>query len=473
MIKFKCANCGHRIGVPNKYASKKVRCPNCKTPLRVPEPARHPKTQPGNIIKFRCPNCNQKIGVTADHAGKKVRCAKCKDPLRVPDAPARPPTTDETAVLKAGREQHPEPQSAQPELQGMDELLAAEADQPSLELLPPIELEPAPLEDEHPVGNDEFAEFSSSGALLSAGRSPIPPRQAAKKTSPIIIGAVCAAAGLLVAIAAWHFITAPGKTTTTGPPFAHREAQNLVVRYISLLQAGDFDEAANLLTPDLGDQAGKTRMQQIADQIDLSAVYRFTCTKIHVEDRPDGPQCILLYSLDHRDGRRPLVASVLETDRGMEISGIAVQDAAAGTLSIGPRGFNELSAAVASSVIPNRASVLTKYFCGFAVVWLVFILVYIVSLWIVFDRAGQPGWAAIIPYYNMWVLAEVGGKPGWWGLAACFIGMVPIVGWIISIVLIIMISIGVAETFGRGTAFGLGLCFLPFIFYPILAFSSN
>ena len=38
----------------------------------------------------------------------------------------------------------------------------------------------------------------------------------------------------------------------------------------------------------------------------------------------------------------------------------------------------------------------------------------IVGLWFVFNKAKQPGWAAIIPIYNFYVLLQVVGKPWWW-----------------------------------------------------------
>jgi hypothetical protein len=100
-------------------------------------------------------------------------------------------------------------------------------------------------------------------------------------------------------------------------------------------------------------------------------------------------------------------------------------------------------------------------------------IVVLVSTVMVYVKAGQPGWAAVVPFYNMWVLAEIGDKPGWWGLAAAFAGAIPCVGFIIQVALTIMISIGVANAFDRGTLFGLGLFFMPFIFYPILAFGGE
>jgi len=94
--------------------------------------------------------------------------------------------------------------------------------------------------------------------------------------------------------------------------------------------------------------------------------------------------------------------------------------------------------------------------------WLVIAALMIVSMWKVFEKAGEPGWAAIIPIYNYIVLLKIAGRPVWWLLLLIIV--FPII-WII-------ISIDVAKRFGKGTGFGLGLAFLPFIFYPILAFGD-
>jgi hypothetical protein len=91
-------------------------------------------------------------------------------------------------------------------------------------------------------------------------------------------------------------------------------------------------------------------------------------------------------------------------------------------------------------------------------------LLIIVSMWKVFSKAGQPGWAAIIPIYNFYVLCKVAGRPGWWLLLM----LIPFVNFII----LIIVSIDVAKNFGKGAGFGLGLAFLGIIFWPILAFGS-
>jgi len=97
------------------------------------------------------------------------------------------------------------------------------------------------------------------------------------------------------------------------------------------------------------------------------------------------------------------------------------------------------------------------YFVYFAVLALM-----IVSNWLVFTKAGRPGWAAIIPIYNTYILLKVAGKPGWW-LIGLFVPLVDLIIWI-------LIYDGLAKNFGHGVGFTVGLIFLPFIFLPILAF---
>ena len=97
-------------------------------------------------------------------------------------------------------------------------------------------------------------------------------------------------------------------------------------------------------------------------------------------------------------------------------------------------------------------------------VYLAVIVLFIVSLWKVFEKAGQPGWAAIIPIYNGVVICQVAGKPGWW-VILFFIPIVSIIIWI-------LVCLGVAENFGKGAGFAIGLFFLGIIFFPILAFGD-
>jgi Family of unknown function (DUF5684) len=101
-------------------------------------------------------------------------------------------------------------------------------------------------------------------------------------------------------------------------------------------------------------------------------------------------------------------------------------------------------------------------------VWIIGVLwavLLIVALWKVFIKAGQPGWAAIIPIYDWIVLLRVIGRPWWWLLLL----LIPFV----NIVILIIMMLNLAKSFGRGAGFGIGLILFPAIWGLILAFGSS
>ncbi len=101
---------------------------------------------------------------------------------------------------------------------------------------------------------------------------------------------------------------------------------------------------------------------------------------------------------------------------------------------------------------------------GVMLFWLVILVLSIVACWKVFTKAGKPGWASIIPFYNIYVLLTIVGKPGWWLL----LFFIPLVNLVIGII----VAIELAKCFGKGGGFAVGLILLPFIFMLILAFGS-
>src|SRR3989338_10783607 len=101
---------------------------------------------------------------------------------------------------------------------------------------------------------------------------------------------------------------------------------------------------------------------------------------------------------------------------------------------------------------------------GLVIIYLAIIALMIVSMWKIFTKAGKPGWACIVPIYNVIVLLEIAGKPLWW----IILMIIPLV----NIVIAILLAIEVAKKFGQSSGFGLGLAFLPFIFYPVLGYGS-
>lgn len=88
-------------------------------------------------------------------------------------------------------------------------------------------------------------------------------------------------------------------------------------------------------------------------------------------------------------------------------------------------------------------------------------LLMIVSMWKVFTKAGKPGWAVLIPFYNVLVMLEIVGKPWWWLL---LIILVPIANLVFGIWMINLLS----KSFGKSTGFTLGIIFLGIIFIPVL-----
>ena len=98
------------------------------------------------------------------------------------------------------------------------------------------------------------------------------------------------------------------------------------------------------------------------------------------------------------------------------------------------------------------------------IIQLAFMAFVFASLWKVFVKAGQPGWAGIVPIYNMIVMLQIAGKPTWWVI----LFFVPVANIIVGII----VMIEFAKAFGKGTGFGLGLALLGFVFLPILAFGS-
>ena len=97
------------------------------------------------------------------------------------------------------------------------------------------------------------------------------------------------------------------------------------------------------------------------------------------------------------------------------------------------------------------------------VIYAAIAVVYIVGMYKTFEKAGQPGWAAIIPIYNLYVLTQVAGKPAWWILLILCTGVIGMV----------LIGIAVAERFGKSTVFGVvALGIFPMVGYAMIGFGD-
>lgn len=102
---------------------------------------------------------------------------------------------------------------------------------------------------------------------------------------------------------------------------------------------------------------------------------------------------------------------------------------------------------------------------GGLILWLILWIATIVSFWKVFEKAHQPGWAAVIPIYNLFVLLKIAGRPGWW----LVLYLIPFVNVVVHLV----VSLDVAKAFGKSPVFGVfGLWLFSLIGFLILGFGS-
>ena len=89
----------------------------------------------------------------------------------------------------------------------------------------------------------------------------------------------------------------------------------------------------------------------------------------------------------------------------------------------------------------------------------------VVSIWMIFEKAAEPGWKCLIPIYNLYVFFRITWRNGWYFLLM----FIPFVNLIIGIITMLKL----AKVFDKDGWFALGLIFLGPIFYLILAFDDS
>ena len=100
----------------------------------------------------------------------------------------------------------------------------------------------------------------------------------------------------------------------------------------------------------------------------------------------------------------------------------------------------------------------------FLILYLVFLIVILAGFWKMFAKAGQPGWAAIVPIYNAYIMCKIAGRPGWW-VVLLLIPYLNLIFWII-------VMLDLAKSFGKSIGFAVGMILFSFIFIPILGFGD-
>ena len=126
------------------------------------------------------------------------------------------------------------------------------------------------------------------------------------------------------------------------------------------------------------------------------------------------------------------------------------------------QSVNQIAQTVQPDIQKDMAGTIAA---GFLAGELVAVLVLVISLWKIFTKASEAGWKCLIPVYNFWVLLKITRLPGYYFILL----LIPLINIFASIRMAKRLS----TSFGRGTGFTVGLIFLPFIFYPILAFGKS
>ena len=102
---------------------------------------------------------------------------------------------------------------------------------------------------------------------------------------------------------------------------------------------------------------------------------------------------------------------------------------------------------------------------GYTAICLVVGIVCIIGLWKVYTKAGKPGWASLIPFYNMYCLFDIA-----WGNGLLFLTMfVPCV----NVIFMFICYYKLCKAFDKGVGFFIGMIFFSPIFLCILGFGNS
>lgn len=109
--------------------------------------------------------------------------------------------------------------------------------------------------------------------------------------------------------------------------------------------------------------------------------------------------------------------------------------------------------------------------------WLVF---YLIGMYKFFEKAGQPGWKGLIPYYNNYVMAvDMGGLRWYWfaiAVGCSLLTAIPIIGVIISLIGIfanVNMYYNLSKKLNKSTGWIVLATLFGGIVIPLLGFMNN
>ncbi len=125
-----------------------------------------------------------------------------------------------------------------------------------------------------------------------------------------------------------------------------------------------------------------------------------------------------------------------------------------------------------SSSYGSAGAFAAMFTAGFIIFYLlVIVAAYVysgITLGKIFKKAGQPSWAAWVPFYNVWKFLELGSLPG----ALVFLTLVPGLGALALAVLRQVAAYRIGQGFGKSGEFVLLSIFVAPVWFGILAFGK-
>ena len=451
-----CAGCKANFNASDSLTAKTVQCPKCQAQVTLP--AKDQITSDDTTVRFTCKQCNMAYCVPAKYAGKKFPCVSCKTACSIPKLP-EPEPEEELALMDADSFDW---DSVDDFATGTDNQTLDKNDQSQ---------EDSDSTDE--TFHDPFAFNASAHAKKKQG---IPKMASTKKM--LIIGG-CVVGFYIVLLSGFIFFigqTPPDKSTE-----AMQFSRNLI-REINRGVLGMPTDIVKVMNMDTNfakvaefiDKGMPEEDLQVIAALDIGRITNIEPTIEHAAPAFGTSGFIIKSKVESEEGiERQVIVTAVEYANNFNHLQISVNDSSGYQLaSTGEQTIEQLkveldlTAATYSWLSPG----LLKY--GVLVIVIV-LLLNVISWWRVLDMAGQPGWAALIPIYQSVALARAGDRSTMIGVGCALAGGIPLVGGLVSAALFIYITLGVAKTYNRSIPFGVGLGFLPLVFFPVLAFSEN
>jgi len=146
-----------------------------------------------------------------------------------------------------------------------------------------------------------------------------------------------------------------------------------------------------------------------------------------------------------------------------------------------------------SSMTSTEQGLFVGFLAIVGLIVLTLLVLQIIGMWKAFGKAKQPGWAAIVPFYNTFISVKIAGLELWWfvliaalslanGSASGHIVGNPEASVVVSsggalglglLVLYGFLNFKIAKSFGKDVGFAVGLTLLPPIFWMILGYSRD